>query len=139
MIARLLALFGYRQKRPNGLLLDECVTSRLILNVSKEIAANIEHSRFVECLGKGASDDKILKYAKSTGQTLITADRQLIRKCLRKNVKVGDYRNGTVYIMSKDSDTPVSVVVLGKHIKRLPRGPCCYLKTHASIQHVISR
>ncbi|AIF84170.1 hypothetical protein NTE_02115 [Candidatus Nitrososphaera evergladensis SR1] len=77
------------------LLLDECVTRRLVLRLPKSANIDIEHSLDVAGLGMAASDDDILAYAIKTNRTIVTIDRKFIRECLIKKVPVATYDKGT--------------------------------------------
>ncbi|WP_415283913.1 DUF5615 family PIN-like protein [Candidatus Nitrososphaera sp. FF02] len=85
-------------RQPQRLLLDECVSSRLVRH---ECILEIKHSVLaVRC---GARDDEVLQHAKATGQTIVTADFDFIRKCISAKVRVAAYYDGNAYFLKKQA------------------------------------
>lgn len=92
----------------NTLLLDECVTRRVVI---RNDGIKAIHSIDLAELGVGANDDKILRYVEQTGITFASRDFYLVGRCLERNVKVAIYHKGKAYIVKVDD-----VIPLGENI-----------------------
>ena len=68
-------------RRKPKLLLDECVTRRVI---TTDAGNDVQHS--VDAVGWGAKDSVIRNYAKSTGQTIVSRDYNMLCQCLDNGI-----------------------------------------------------
>jgi hypothetical protein len=78
------------------LLLDECVSRRLVVSLSMRKNFDIVHTVDIAGLGWGAQDEDIMQYAVQTGRIVITQDTDFLHECLRRNVAVAYYYAGRV-------------------------------------------
>lgn len=71
-------------------LLDECVTRRVIIKSSASTDYEIRHTVDIKGLGWGAKDEKIVSYLlRNSDCMFVTADRELMQKCLELKLQVG--------------------------------------------------
>lgn len=99
-------------RRKPRLLLDECVSSRLLVKTTANWRFEIEHSLELQELGRGASDNEILRYLhRGEYDLFVTADRAFIRDCQRHGMNVALYNKGKVYFNNG------KVVKLGTHYR----------------------
>jgi predicted nuclease of predicted toxin-antitoxin system len=93
------------------ILLDECVTRRLVVSLPADKKIDVEHSVDVAGLGWGANDEDIMQYAMKTDRILVTQDVILVHECLRRNVAVAKYHMGKATFY----DGSISTLQLGAH------------------------
>ena len=92
------------------LLLDECVSLQFCLNLPKNMQLEIVHTVDIRGLGFGASDTAILQHIENCEYDyFVTADRALIRRCLKMGIKVAKYQNDRVYALDSNK-----VIISGK-------------------------
>lgn len=98
------------QDRALRVLIDECVTRRLIVKLPKSANFDIVHSVDVQELGWGASDSEILRFLQRAEYDLfVTADNALIKDCVRHGIRSAKYDMGKIYLESGE------VLTVGKY------------------------
>jgi hypothetical protein len=106
----------------NTLLLDECVTRRVVI---RNDGIKAVHS--VGQVGIGAKDSDILRYAQETGMRIITRDFKLFCQSLDNDVDAGFYYKGKIFCLSVDEiipigeDVPVTMPAIKSFKPLLPR------------------
>lgn len=96
----MLSLFN-RQKTCVRLVLDECVSRRLVVESPQGIKFEVKHT--IEALGFGASDNEILRYLhRGDYDWFVTSDKALIKDCKRHGINVVRYHRGSLYFESTE-------------------------------------
>jgi hypothetical protein len=94
--------FGLVETTRNTLLLDECVTRRVVI---RNEDVKVIHS--VGQVGIGADDKEILKYAQKTGVTIVTRDFRLFCQSLDSAVDAAIYYKGKIFVLKTDDIIPI--------------------------------
>jgi predicted nuclease of predicted toxin-antitoxin system len=94
------------------LLLDECVTRRVILT-NNDI--DIQQSVEVNGLGWGATDSKIRAYAKFRSKVVVSSDYNMLCQCLDNGVQTALYYKGRAYVvrLERVEEIGINAPVLG--------------------------
>jgi uncharacterized protein DUF5615 len=87
-------IFDFLRRKRAKLLLDECVTRRVITTNSA-----IDHSVEIQSLGWGAADSEIRDYAKSAGKVIVSSDYKMLCQCLDNGIQTALYFKGRAYVI----------------------------------------